>query len=145
MKQSMIFIFLAFMWQTSIAAFVPQIKTNGGLNEQAQTQNLVKSLTVEEFQKVSGRKLTRFQKWQYLKLQRKLQNSKMAIIPERDELTEGFQALPFFGAILTLGISALVMFFTAQDRNAMRWAMNGVWLLAIAFSVISIISALSGY
>ena len=131
--------------QTCFAAFVPQSNTGKEITANEQTQSLIASLTVEEFEQLFGCKLSRLEKWQYKKMQRKMQGSSKAFIPERDELTEGFQALPFFGAIFTFGISALVMIFTAQDRNALRWAFYGVSLLGIALSVISLAGAMSGY
>lgn len=53
--------------------------------------------------------------------------SKAGIFPERDELTEGFRPLAFFGTLLTGGILYLIMLFTERDSNALRWAQWGFW------------------
>ncbi len=68
----------------------------------------------------------------------------MGILPEREELTEGFQWLPFFGSLFTLGLVALVMLFTARDANALRWAGLGVSVVAIAFTVAGLLVAAGG-
>ena len=67
------------------------------------------------------------------------------IFPERMELTEGFQWLPFFGTLLTGGIVALVMLFTAQDANAMRWAGFAVGIIALGATIVSLVGTVSGY
>jgi hypothetical protein len=128
------------------AAFLPVNSETKEVSDQQKTQNLIRELTVTEFEQLTGKKMSGLQKWQYKKVQKKLQkNGRAYIFPERDELTEGFQALPFFGTILTFGLLAFIMLFTAKDRNAIRWAGYGISVLAIAVSVITIISSLSGY
>ncbi|HSK12749.1 MAG TPA: hypothetical protein VK907_06005 [Phnomibacter sp.] len=137
---------LALCMLNATAAFVPAASGEVPSNTAASVQDLIRELTVQEFQDVTGKKLTRFQEWQYKRMQKKL-NRKAAygIFPERDELTEGFQALPFFGSILTLGLVWLIMLFTARDRNALRWAGYGVSIIALAATVASLVFSLNGY
>jgi hypothetical protein len=134
---------------SAFAIYIPPTTKTGKSDEaikQQEALSLVKNLSVEEFQEVTGKKLSGLQKWKYKKLHKRLNSSKsMGIIPEREDLTEGFQALPFFGSLFTLGIVAIVMFFTARDRNANNWAWNAVWLLSIVFAAATLIMAISGY
>jgi len=83
--------------------------------------------------------------WSAFKIyrQQKKQFSNMGIFPERMELTEGFQWLPFFGTLLTGGLVWLIMLFTAKDANAMRWAGIAFSIIAIAATVASIVAAAS--
>ncbi|MCU0388894.1 MAG: hypothetical protein MUE71_09840 [Chitinophagaceae bacterium] len=142
-KLSILLLLFVLVTQTTFAAFVQQ---TGPANESAsssQASEQVKSQMERESGSIDGRKLSLLERWQYKKIQRKIQKNHSAIFPERDELTEGFQALPFFGSILTCGLLWLIMLFTARDRNALRWAGNGIAILAIAFSVASIIALVS--
>lgn len=145
MKKFTLFLFCAFFIQTAFAAYVPVKEANKAVSTTNQINNLVRELSVEEFQQVTGKKFSRLQKWQYNRLQRKLNSKNAAFIPERDELTEGFQALPFFGSLFTLGLVYLVMLFTAEDRNALRWAGNGFMVAALLVSAAALIGSLSGY
>jgi hypothetical protein len=47
--------------------------------------------------------------------------------------------------LLTLGIVYLVMLFTAQDRNALRWAGFGFTVVALLLSAALLIGTMSGY
>jgi hypothetical protein len=145
MKKFTLFLLCAFFIQTAFAAFVPVNETTKAVSSSNQINNLVRELSVEEFQKVTGKKFSRFQKWQYNRLQRKLNSKNAAFIRQRDELTEGFQALPFFGSLFTFGLVYLVMIFTAQDKNALRWAGLGFTVAALLVSVAALIGSLSGY
>jgi hypothetical protein len=128
------------------AAFVPNATPESAEVKPQRIENLIRELSVNEFEQFSGKKLNGIQKWQYKRLQKKLhKNAGLLIFPEREELTEGFQALPFFGTILTGGLLCLIMLFTARDSNAWRWSLNGLWVLALAVSVIALIGTLSGY
>jgi hypothetical protein len=145
MKKLTLFLLCAFFIQTAFAAYVPVNETIKTVSSSNQINNLVRELSAEEFQQVTGKKFNRLQKWQYNRLQRKLNSKNAAFIPERDELTEGFQALPFFGSLLTFGLVYLVMVFTAQDRNALRWAGLGFTVAALLVSAAALIGSLSGY
>jgi hypothetical protein len=136
---------LCFFIQTAFAAYVPVNQSTKAVSPTNQMNNLVRELSAEEFQQVTGKKFSRLQKWQYNRLHRKLNSKNAAFIPERDELTEGFQALPFFGSLLTFGLVYLVMLFTAQDRNALRWAGLGFTVAALIVSAAALIGSLSGY
>lgn len=128
------------------AAFVPAEKSSTEAAATSSMDNIIRELSVQEFEKLTGKKLNGIQKWQYKKMQHKLNKpAAMGIFPERDELSEGFQALPFFGSLLTLGVLYLVMIFTARDRNALRWAGMGLTVVALALSAAALISTLSGY
>jgi hypothetical protein len=142
MKKVTLFLFCAFFFQTAFAAFVPVNETTKTIYPANQMNNLVRKLSAEEFQQVTGKKFNRLQKWQYNRLQRKLNSKNAAFIPERDELTEGFQALPFLGSLLTFGVVFLIMLFTAKDRNALRWAGKGFIMAAITFALLGLISIL---
>jgi hypothetical protein len=137
---------LTLFFMEASAAFVPAEKNTSGVEAPATMDNIIRELSVQEFEKLTGEKMNGLQKWQYKRMQKKLtRNAGLSIIPERDELTEGFQALPFFGSLLTLGIVYLVMVFTARDRNALRWAGWGLTVAALAFTVAALIGTLSGY
>jgi hypothetical protein len=136
----------SFLFLNASAAFLPVEGGTKEVSDPQKIQNLIRGLSVTEFEQLTGKKMSGLQKWQYKKAQKKLQkNSRSYIFPERDELTEGFQALPFFGSILTLGLLWVIMLFTARDRNALRWAATGLSVIAIAVSVTLLIASLSGY
>lgn len=145
MQKTLLSLLLIFFMQPTFAAFVPLQSGSIAETEPAKIENLIRNLSVEEFQVVTGKKFSGIQKWQYKKLQRKLKSNKSFQLPERDELTEGFQALPFFGSLFTLGLVYLVMVFTAQDRNALRWAGYGFTVAALVLSAMALIGTLSGY
>ena len=145
MQKTLLSFLLIFFMLPTFAAFVPLQSGNKAETEPATIENMIRNLSPEEFQVVTGKKLNEVQKWQYKRLQRKLNSNKSFHLPERDELTEGFQALPFFGSLFTLGLVYLVMLFTAQDKNALRWAGYGFSVAALVLSAMVLITSLSGY
>lgn len=77
----------------------------------------------EQMEKVLSRQLNWFEKWQVKRMEKRLAKGKpRGPFSEREELTEGFRSLPFFGSLLTLGLLAIVLGFTAEDNNVVRWA-----------------------
>lgn len=87
-----------------------------------------------------GRQLNWLEKWQLKRMEKRMKKGKSGgLFSERDELSEGFQALPFFGSLLTFGIVYFVMLFTAQDANALRWALWGGLLAVTIVTVIELI------
>lgn len=91
-----------------------------------------KSYTLIELENLTGRKLSFFERLQFFMAGRQLKKAKKAgIFPERDELTEGFRPLAFFGSLFTLGLLFLIMLFTERDANALRWAQWGLWGAAL--------------
>ncbi len=145
MKKLLLLMAMAIAGQLAQAARVPVDEQTNELSAKVRMENMVRTLSAKEFQQVTGKKFSRLQQWQYKRLQKKLNSRHSAFIPERDELTEGFQALPFFGSLLTLGIVYLIMLFTARDRNALRWAGYGITVAALALSIMLLIGSVSGY
>jgi hypothetical protein len=115
----------------SHAAFVPAV--------QQHSPTIVMSLS--EFEAATGKKLNWMERMQFKKLQKSMKKGKLRSMRDTEELTEGFQFLPFIGSFLTLGILYLVMMFTAKDANALRWAGWGafsIWLVGLTLSIISL-------
>lgn len=114
-------------------------KTTGAIN-------LIKELSVEEFELLTDKKMSPGERKRYLRVQKKLQKGKLLqFFPERDDLTEGFQALPFFASFFTVGLVALIMVFTARDRNALKWALNGFYAVVLVGGILAFIGSLSTY
>ncbi|MES2648465.1 MAG: hypothetical protein V4717_16420 [Bacteroidota bacterium] len=122
----------------SYAAFVPAA-------EKQTSNHQARLMTVSEFEAQTGKKLSWLERLQYKQLQRNIKNGKLNAVWNAEELTEGFQFLPFIGSILTLGILYLVMLFTAKDVNAIRWARWGAVIVLTAATVISLVGFSQGY
>jgi hypothetical protein len=122
------------------AALVPFVSLESNPSENKKETFISK----ETIEKVKGKKLNLMERIQLKMLNKKLKKGKIAgIFPERDDLTEGFRALPFFGTILTVGLLALIMLFTARDRNALNWAFTGVSIIGIVLTILSFIALIS--
>lgn len=149
MKKNLFLLLFVCSTLSAFALYIPPAEKPKEVTQAVARQHamaLIKDLSVEEFQKVTGKKLTGLQKWQYRRLHARLNKGKaIGIFPEREDLTEGFQALPFFGSLLTFGLVAIVMLFTARDRNALSWAWNAVWLISLGLAVLALIMNISGY
>lgn len=88
-----------------------------------------------------GRHLNWMEKWQVKRMEKRLAKGKSApIFPEREELTESFRPLPFFGTLLTGGLVYIIMLFTAKDSNSLKWAFYGFLLLWTAFLVARLVT-----
>jgi hypothetical protein len=123
----------------------PLSSNNASTEKEGPVETLTLPATAAAFEQATGKKLTRLQKWQYNRLQKRIARGQMGILPYREELSEGFQALPFFGTLLTGGLVALIMVFTARDRNAMRWAGLGITVLGMIITVATLVVGLSAY
>jgi hypothetical protein len=102
------------------AAFV----SKGDVVRKSKNEELVAEATVkQQMEGLLNRQLNWFEKWQVKRMEKRLAKGKpRGPFSEREELTEGFRALPFFGSLLTLGLLAIVLGFTAEDNNVVRWA-----------------------
>lgn len=141
MKKLLYALVATLLVQLSFAAFTPYTPEQAA----AKPAPLNATISAEACEKAMDKKLTRLQKWKLKLLQKRTMRGQAGIFPYREELTEGFQALPFFGTILTAGLVALVMLFTAKDRNAMRWAGYGISVLSIIITVATLVVGLSVY
>ncbi len=124
------------------AAFVPMEKS--GPEPQVKTKGL--QISKETFEKAKGKKLNFLDRLELKIINKRLSKGKMTgIFPERDDLTEGFQFWPFFGTMITGGLLAVIMLFTAKDRNALRWASIGLTTLLGLVGLITLLTTTSGY
>lgn len=104
-------------------------------------RQLVSAAALED---LTGKKMGWFQKMQWNRMQRQAATKKPGVFPEREELTEGFQWLPFFGSLLTCGLVYFIMLFSAKDANALRWAAWGALIVFVASLSLKIANLASG-
>ena len=123
---------------TSRASFVPAEE------KQSAPGQSFKPVTLEEFEATTGKKLNWAERIQFKKAQRMMAKGKMSPFWNAEEITEGFQFLPFIGSFLTLGIVYIVMFFTAKDANALRWARWGAFAIWVVWLTAAIVMMASG-
>jgi heme A synthase len=136
MSKIILFVVILCSYVTANAAFVPAAESKP-LSQ--------KTISLSEFEALTGKKLNWMERLQYKKLQRLTAKGKKAAVWNAEELTEGFQFLPFIGSILTLGILYLVMIFTAKDANALRWARWGALIVLTVATAVALIGSTQGY
>jgi hypothetical protein len=125
------FLSLLIVFSVSASAVSPVTASAGADGES--------TLMVAAIEQLTGRKMTMLEKWQLKLAKKKLERQQQrGLFPETEELTEGFQPLPFFGSILTLGLLYGVMLFTAKDANALRWSYRGFFIAWLAFLAIGV-------
>jgi hypothetical protein len=123
------------------AAFVSHTAAKGEATAAAPAEKKTMAQLMEE---AMGRHLNWMEKWQVKRMEKRLAKGKPpGPFSEREQLTEGFRPLPFFGVILTLGLLYAVLIFTAKDSNSLKWAGLGfsiamAGLLLISLGIISI-------
>jgi hypothetical protein len=139
-KWWMVFLLIGFGYYAN-AAFPPHTTENSIAAEKAPAE---KKTLAQVMQETMGRQLNWLEKWQLKRMEKRMKKGKSApLFAERQELSEGFQALPFFGSLLTFGIVYMVMLFTAEDANALRWAFWPAIAWWLGFLVVRVIEVAS--
>jgi uncharacterized BrkB/YihY/UPF0761 family membrane protein len=140
-KWWMVFLLIGFGYYAN-AAFRSHTNENSITAEKAPAEKKTIGQLMEESM---GRQMNWLEKWQLQRMEKRMKKGKPGgLFSEKDELSEGFQALPFFGSLLTFGIVYFVMLFTAQDANALRWALWG-GLLAVTIITVTQLISLGSY
>ena len=94
-KLFLVFILFLFVSPSVKASFVPAPTSE---------TKTYKSMSVSEYEALTGKKLNWVQKIQFKHAQKMLAKGNISAFWDAEELTEGFQVWPFLGSIFTLGI-----------------------------------------
>jgi hypothetical protein len=123
------------------AAFVSHTAVK---SETAAAAPAEKKTMAQWMEEAMGRHLNWMEKMQVKRMEKRLAKGKPpGLFSQREQLTEGFRPLPFFGSLLTGGLVYIIMLFTAEDSNSLQWAGWGfliVWLAFLAIRVVNLVS-----